>query len=378
VVLPVLPKELVVPTHFSPSMLGSTDPCRLRVLGTASVNRDAVQLMLSSPEAALGTIVHKALERLNRHGTNGVVSFFEECMDATAPASATYARLREAVPAPRIDTARQLVTQKCAEYETRPHVTHIEGKGLKAFGAEVSLSSDELRLSGRPDVLRHSADGTVEIIDYKSGTTLTPDGEVRVEYALQLQAYALMLYERDGDVPVRLIVDNGRQEIVDSSAGALASAREHIDTFTSMFRSDASMPTTDLANPGSECKHCGIRSSCPTYRSVAPSWWRDVPAEVAPVPQDTWGSIVRVTEATESATVDIKDAAGRAVRINALDSRHGVGSTQVDGSLWAFGLRADSHRRGFKGEHPHPRVFHELAPADPAAERAWSAQIFVE
>lgn len=75
--------------------------------------------------------------------------------------------------------------------------------------------------------------------------------------------------------------------------------------------------------------------------------------------------------------VVLHDAAGRRVRIDGLDPRHGLTSVLVGKSVWFFGLEATGATRGFDGGRFHPRSFHEL-PRDRMERRAWALHVFRE
>jgi hypothetical protein len=75
--------------------------------------------------------------------------------------------------------------------------------------------------------------------------------------------------------------------------------------------------------------------------------------------------------------VVLRDDAGRRVRIDGLDPRHGITSTLVGNRIWFFGLEATGATRGFDGTRFHPRSFHEL-PRDRLERRAWALHVFVE
>ena len=75
--------------------------------------------------------------------------------------------------------------------------------------------------------------------------------------------------------------------------------------------------------------------------------------------------------------VVLRDDAGRRVRIDGLDPRHGITSSQIGKRMWLFGLEATGATRGFDGARFHPRSFHEL-PRDRMERRAWALQVFIE
>ena len=248
--------------------------------------------------------------------------------------------------------------------------------GSRLFGPEVWLSSPTLRLKGKADFISRAADGTFEIVDFKTGVVSGSNGELKDEYVLQLQAYALMLRERINTAPLRLVLDNGERTPVPSDDGSLDLARERIEELTSQFSKHSAVRSRDVAHPGQECASCGIRPSCAAYLEAAPDWWVDVPDEIDFEPLDTWGEATRVDEIDIGLTVHLKDQAGRSVKIDRLDTTHGLTKNSAGEEIWLFNLCADNRRRGFKGQRPHPRLFHELPVTDGVGTRAWDISVF--
>jgi hypothetical protein len=219
----------------------------------------------------------------------------------------------------------------------------------------------------------------LEIVDYKTGTITDANGELKSEYVLQLQAYALMAQEQTSESAIRLYVDNGDETAVPSDAKSLTAARDHIREFVERFPSGALLSPGELADPGADCRWCRIRPTCPAYRTEAPSWWRDIPNRIDIEPWDTWGEVTSVSRTADNAvTVDLLDAASRAVRVRRLDTRHGIDDRSIGTMVYIFDLVADSLRRGFTGERPHPRLFHELPDSNDASTRAWTIQVYLE
>jgi RecB family exonuclease len=376
VALPPSPSELQVPEYFSPSSLGSPDPCGLKVLASAQENRDAFKRLPLNPSAAIGTVVHRGLELLATGELPDPLKWLDARLDEPTTGATPYRCLREAVPERRIETARQMFDRRATSqgggrgWQAREEIAD-HAAGSRLFGPEVWLSSRALRLRGKADLISRTTDGAIEIVDFKTGGVSGPNGEIKDEYVLQLQAYALLLRERTESTPLRLVLDNGERTRIPSDGGALNLARERIEEFTSQFPKSSAVRARDVAHPGSECGSCGVRPSCAAYLDAAPGWWVDVPDEIDFEPLDTWGETARVGESETGLTVHLKDQAGRSVKIDRLDPAHGVTRNSVGKEIWLFNLCADNRRRGFKGQRPHPRLFHELPGSDGVGARAW-------
>ena len=84
----------------------------------------------------------------------------------------------------RVDTASQLKTEALSE----------AGGSLRS----ISLSSDDLGITGVVDLLEKGDDGSVRLVDYKKGSPFRNEQgewEVKENDAVQLAAYALLLQE---------------------------------------------------------------------------------------------------------------------------------------------------------------------------------------
>lgn len=270
--LPAAPSELRVPEYFSPSSLGSTDPCGLKVLASAQENRDSFEQLPLNPNAVIGTLVHRGLELFSSGELADPLRWLDDKLDEPTNLAAPYRCLRDAVPERRIQSAREMFHRRVVS-PSRVRLPEVaEGiathrPGSRLFGPEVWLSSPTLRLKGKADFIGRTSDGTIEIVDFKTGGVSGPDGEIKSEYVLQLQAYALMLRERIGTTPLRLVLDNGERTVVPNDEGSLSLAREQIREFASRFPKSSAVPPREVARPGPECASCGIAPRVPhTWR----------------------------------------------------------------------------------------------------------------
>jgi hypothetical protein len=379
--LPAAPSELRVPQYFSPSSLGSTDPCGLKVLASAQENRDSFEQLPLNPSAVIGSLVHHGLELFWLGELADPLRWLDDKLDEPTNLAAPYRCLREAVPDRKIQSAREMFDRRAGR-PSRGRSSEVKDgvpahrRGSRLFGPEVWLSSKALRLKGKADFIGRAADGAIEIVDFKTGGVSGLNGEIKKIYVLQLQAYALMLRERIENTPLRLVLDNGERTLVPSDDGSLSLARDQIEEFTSRFPKSSAVRPHEVAHPGPECVSCGIRPSCAAYMDAAPVWWVDVPGEIDFEPLDTWGEVTRVVEAEIGLTVHLRDQAGRSVKIDRLGDAHGVTANAAGEEIWLFNLCADNRRRGFKGQRPHPRLFHELPGTDGIGPQAWDISVF--
>jgi hypothetical protein len=204
--------------------------------------------------------------------------------------------------------------------------------------------------------------------------TLDEHGEVKREIALQLQAYGLMLLERHIGSEVRLIVDDGNEREIPFDANARRSAQNVLRRIVESLPPAGRASARGLASPGRSCWGCPIRHVCPAYRAEAPAWWRQYPGDVERLSNDIWGIVLEVI-GDQTTDVVLRDEAGRRVRIDGVDPRHGVTPQLLGNHMWFFGLEATGVTRGFDGARFHPRLFHEL-PRDRLERRAWASHVF--
>lgn len=185
-----------------------------------------------------------------------------------------------------------------------------------------------------------------------------------------------MLLERRPGCEVRLVVDDGAEREVPFNADARRRAKRVLEDLLEAMPPAGPATADELAAPGKGCWGCAVRHVCPAYRATAPKWWRQYPEGVGRLSNDTWGTALEVIG---DGRVDIvlRDEAGRRVRVDGVDIRHGVSSALVGKRIWFFGLEATGATRGFDGGRFHPRSFHEL-PRDRMERRAWMLHVFGE
>lgn len=380
--LPPLVTDVMVPGCFSPSALVSSGECRLK-LAIASLGRSEWDERLpSGPQAAVGILLHRVLQRARRAGASPQEAFDEEyarVVDELRRDSrrAHYAELASTRSASEWSRLKAWVLTRVQRESTRSEYRGGGPRdGLYICGSEVPLKSHKLRLRGRADSIRQIAPETFEIRDFKTGTALNERGEIKRDIVLQLQAYGLLLLEVRPDAAVRLVVDDGVERDVPFDLDARRQAMDEIVRIVASMPPPGSAPARDLTVPGSSCFGCSVRHICPEYRAHAPGWWKQYPRNIDRLPNDVWGTTIEV-RVTGRVDLILRDDAGRRVRIDGLAERHGLGPSVLGRRIWFFGLEATGATRGFDGARFHPRYFHEL-PRDGMERRAWGLQVFIE
>jgi RecB family exonuclease len=377
--------QVTVPDCFSPSALWSSGECRLKLIVASLRHAEWNERLASGPEAAVGTLLHRVLERAGRE-------------DGASPDDIFHEEYERAVDEMRRDPRRahfaELASTKSLAEWTRvkawvlARAGHVVETGRfrgsrapatqRIVGPEVPLESLTLRLRGKADRIRRLGQRTFEVRDFKTGATLDEHGEIKEGIALQLRAYGLLLLERQPGAEVRLMVDDGEEREVPFDVDARGRATDEVMRITSSMPPAGPASAEELPRPGTSCFGCSVRHVCPAYRANAPVWWKQYPSSIDRLSNDVWGTALEVLR-QDRGTVDLvlRDDAGRRVRIDGLDDRHGLTSSAAGERIWLFGLEATGATRGFDGARFHPRAFHEL-PRDRMERRAWALQVFFE
>lgn len=386
--LPEALQVIDVPDRLAASLLGGWSGCVAKLALASQRSSPALAPLPGGPAAAKGTLAHRVIEQwIKAEGPNDPAELFtlaykhlREELRAD-PSRAAFAELAEVLGAADWSGFRAWVLSRC-EASGRMSASRQRGrvfdgaKQIRLTGVEVPLTSEALRLKGRADRIRQPAAETYEIRDFKSGAILDDDGEVKESVALQLQAYGLMFLEAKPGAELVLVVDIGNEIPVAFDEAARARARERIETLLIPVPAAGRYSMESLATPGADCLGCGVRHRCSAYLARAPSWWLAYPDMSARISYDVWGTIQAMSEGAGGIDVTLEDAAGRRVRIDRLDRRHGLAASHLGRALWLFELESPGSGRNFRGQRYHPRVFHEL-PRDRRERRAWGAQVFL-
>ena len=377
--------DVTVPDCFSPSAVWSSNGCALKLIISSLRRTEWLERLATGPEAAVGTLLHRMLERACREADSVAEDIFEDTYARLVgelsldPRRAHFADLASTKPPAEWSRLRSWVLSRARALQPR-HVSADRPRraetAQRISGAEILLESATLRLRGRADRVRQLAPRLFEIRDFKTGATIDEEGAIKPEIALQLQAYGLLLLERRRGVEVRLVVDDGTEREVAFDQEAQQTAKDALKRITGPMPAAGHAATSGLARPGAACWGCAVRHVCPAYRATAPGWWKAYPVGTERLSNDVWGTVLEVLG---SGRVDVvlRDDAGRRVRVNGIGERHGISSSSVGSRLWFFGLEATGASRGFDGVRFHPRSFHEL-PRDRSERRAWALNIFVE
>ena len=377
---------LVVPDDFHPSSFVRLEQCPVSVLGLLGV--DERGLLVPQPTAFLGLIIHHARHQLTegRWGTAhdpqqaaseilaGAVDEAEAALSSNQ-ATERLVPLRESVGRRAWKTRTQEFLRWAsgaanpgkAEPPRRlsfdpESASHASTESDQATtGAERLLSNRGLRLRGRPDWTAHVDEAVVEVVDFKSGRIMDADGRPLDEHVVQVRLYALMLEAAFPDAEVRPYIE--RVERVEVPWGDLERTRmmARLEETSTRLPAGVRLGAKEVAQPGLHCHGCRLRPMCPAYLSAAPSWWPDERGNPRPLPLDVWGDVTSVEPQGDRLAVRLADAAGRRVRIDGVERRHGVAEVKPGERAWFYDLES-SEDLSQHGALVQPRNFHEHPP----------------
>lgn len=233
---------------------------------------EKVEVTSESVEAFVGKLVHEVLERLYQFVGEGrlprlpqVLKRYEAWWQERLDPSRIRV-VREEVP---LDFYRE-TGQRCLTnfYRRRYPFDGDETLGLEEM-VHFALDDDgRYRMRGVIDRIARSADGTLEIHDYKTGRRV-PSQE-RIDQDRQLALYQLGVAERYGaDSRIRLVWHYLAADVVRTSTRTpeqLAALRGDTMRLIDRVESEREYP----ARPSSLCAWCEYRDLCPAARRTGP------------------------------------------------------------------------------------------------------------
>jgi hypothetical protein len=380
--LPPAVEHVVGPVVFSVTNLAFAESCLLRGLLASS---EDVPRLIHHPSAVLGRVLHELVEIAAQGRLPGLKGPEEEAAELLESLLAK-AQLDSSngVSLPSIlqpiawrRKRRQAIdlATLCAELsKNRKKVpaAALPKAGLPRSGtwSEVGISASTLRLTGRIDLFERDGDH-VSVHDIKSGRVVDSDGRPLRHIARQLELYGVMVLESLPAAQISLFVRHEDVTRIDFDTATATTTRDWALEIGARVPPNQFIVAESVATPGEACNGCSFRHVCPSYRKVAPQWWRNGSAHR--IPLDTWGTVKAVgSSKTGSVDLTLVDAAGRVVRIANL-RLDPVDAIRPDDRFWAFGLLTDERSSG----GPQPINFYQVSDGDPH-HRAWSLEAFRE
>ena len=385
--------SVTVPQYFSPSHFAAAGDCLLRsVLRKSS----PVAPLRAHPAAQLGRVFHDLIERVLK----GAVDPSEKIEDdlrrelerllgaaerrlSASPETAPFADLRSTLSPLEwrqkrralLDVAREMSRMQSsgsrgADNRGNPRFSYVD---LPAEGkwAEVPFTVEALRLRGRIDIVEKFGNTTV-VKDLKTGRVFDQEGDIRRNIRVQLQLYGVGIRRLEPDREVQLVVDDGCEHLVEFGEEVAKETEDWLLRMLSRLPASAELGAEELGEFGRSCRWCSFRHACPIYRRAAPQRWAD--ESDVPLPLDTWGKLRRLDDRGSVVDLEIRDAAGRRVKVFGVDHRR-LAELRVGNHVALFGLRAQGSNASAGGWR-HPQNFHEV-PIDGLGRRAWSLQVFL-
>jgi hypothetical protein len=269
--------------RISPTLGEAIRRCFLRV----AFMRDSRFSFLQKPTtaAALGIVAHELAESAARGRFASIelprrADVFDQ--EWQAAIARERSRLEEAwplapVPPPERWRGYELVRTRLRGLIVENIVEEdLDALPTEARQVETWLEDAGGRLFGRADRIEISKDGSVEIVDLKSGWAL-PD-EIKPEHRRQLLVYAFLWQAEHGIWPKRATIqrlDGSRLTIDVNPAEAEGVAHDLITALEEFNATIAHAPAAEqLASPGPEaCEFCEFRAACaPFFATLGEQW----------------------------------------------------------------------------------------------------------
>jgi putative RecB family exonuclease len=252
---------LALPRSLSPSKLSAFKDCPL-AFRFAAIDRLPEA---PAPHMVKGTLVHSALERL----------FWDHPRGQRTPEAARHALdVAWTVLQEEPDLAELALTEAERDAFVSDAAALIDGyfrledpDAVDAVGVELTLEADVggLRLRGIIDRLDVTADGDLEVVDYKTGRV--PSVNQEQQRLGGVQFYALLCEQVLGRKPSRVRLMYLREPLVieaEPSDQAVRGTRQRTAAVWSAI--ERACEHEDFRpRPSALCKWCSFRSLCPIY-----------------------------------------------------------------------------------------------------------------
>lgn len=264
--------------RVTPSQFNSMKNCAYKSLLAEAFNKQP--LLPVSPNAHLGTVLHKMLELISKGIIRNELEFntgfdYEVRVVEEQLKQAGYGFF-----VPLQMNVRDFGLKKIQLKKHLKNTVQSDGSMGNNFISEKWLQSKDGLIGGKADLIIESLQ-EVEIIDFKTGA-ITEDAfddngeayqEVKSEYQEQLKLYAYLYFDNSGKFPTRLsIVDLAKQKFnVDFTNGecqaVFENAKELLNEVNRSIETKAFKANPCLQN----CKYCFYRPACSFYLSLLPN-----------------------------------------------------------------------------------------------------------
>ncbi|HHT7395358.1 TPA: PD-(D/E)XK nuclease family protein [Klebsiella oxytoca] len=133
-------------------------------------------------------------------------------------------------------------------------------------GREVMLTSNDLDMHGRADLIYQERYGRLNVVDFKTGKITDEQNQPKEASLLQIAAYGMMVKERAPDMDIGLMLTG----INGSWTGALDKNLSErvtviIKSIHQILPYNTPLSVYELACSGIHCTSCSCRCSCPSW-----------------------------------------------------------------------------------------------------------------
>jgi putative RecB family exonuclease len=239
-----------------------------------------------SPDAVRGTVIHKVLEDLfdlpaAQRTPDRADRMLEPAWDALVEQEPALHEMFADAEGPEVASWLAACRTVLARYFTLEDPSRLEPAERELY-VEALLDS-KLLLRGFVDRVDVAPDGSIRVVDYKTGSS--PSEMFEGKALFQMKFYALVIWRLRGVVPAMLqLVYLGNGEIlryVPDERDLLATQRKVEAIWQAIRRAEESGDWRP--NPGRLCAWCAHQAICPAYGGTPPPLPERVPG---PVDQD--------------------------------------------------------------------------------------------
>jgi RecB family exonuclease len=282
--------------RISPSQYFSATQCRYKlILAYAFAFK---QLTPTSPNAYLGSVLHKMIELISKRVIQNDEDFEDNWRALIEEKEATLKKEGLTAMTPLKYFCEDFALKKLrikAMIKKQPVFTKKNTDFKKTHFSEEKLFNQDKSISGVVDLLIINDDGAV-LLDFKTGSiyedSLNENGEqdLKKDYEYQLKLYAYLCYLKKGIFPKKLFIVTIENAYIEISStfdecekiytGALLFLKELNEAIIN--RDELKLANCSIEN----CKFCGYRPACSVYGE----WFKINYAET----RDLMGTMVKM------------------------------------------------------------------------------------
>ena len=204
---------------------------------------------------SLGGSLHRALETLHAQGGAGEVSE-EQLLEKYRQTWVSKGYESAEEERRHFEAGHAMIQEFYAAAREEPVETVLTEKMLRADRGAYTLM-------GKIDRLDRHPDGTLEIVDYKSGRSSLEEGDVAMD--MGLMCYDLLVRSKYPEAPVRVALHALR---INKKVSLMRTAEESaaiggfLDSLAAEIMAEGLFP----GRPIEECPDCDYRRICPVYK----------------------------------------------------------------------------------------------------------------